>query len=569
MTPYRARTPINRQRLLLVACLLQAIIVSAVAAHADLGDRTLLLTVAAAAVLCMLVALRLLVAGRTLERARVKLADEHEQLERMFIESRSGIVLVDSRQRWIRVNPAVCDMLGYAEDELIGRNPIDFTHPDDVALTTRTFERLAGRDYDGRAIEKRYIARDGSVIWALVTFSATGDTTTREDFHVAQIQDITKRKQAEAAYATERGLLDAFLQNIPEQVYFKDLDSQFLRVSQLQATRLGFDTPDELIGKTDFDVFAAEHAREAFEDEQRMIRTGEPIIDLEERETVDADAPAGREPAWVLTTKLPLRNRDGEIIGTFGTSRDITLRKRAEAALSESEKRWRTLLSHLQEIVILVDADRRLVYATPSIERWLGHAPEELVGTDVTQNVHPEDEAAMAAAFAAAAPGRPATVTYRERHRDGSWHALESTLVCLRDDPVVQAVLIVARDVTDHLALEEERQRHELERRVSHRLEAVGQLAAGIAHEINTPLQFVGDSVTFLKEAVDELLILTGRYRELLWITDARLAVEQRRTIMHEAEEQADIEYLCGADSRGVRADPQTASTGCARSSRR
>jgi two-component system, NtrC family, sensor kinase len=543
MTPHRARAPINRQRLLLVACVLQAIMVSSVAAHGDPGDRALVLTVAAAAVLCMLVALRLLVSGRALERARVQLADEHEQLERMFTDSRIGIVLVDSRQRWIRVNPAVCAMLGYAEDELIGRHPIDFTHPDDLALTSRSFERLAARDYDGGAIEKRYVARDGSVIWALVTFSATRDPETREDFHVAQIQDITERKRAETAYAAERGLLDAFLQNIPEQVYFKDLESRFLRVSQLQATRLGFDTPDELIGKTDFDVFGAEHASEAFEDEQCMIRTGQPIIDLEECETVGGDAPPGREPAWVLTTKLPLRDRDGEIIGTFGMSRDITLRKRAEAALSASEKRWRTLLSHLQEIVILVDAERRLVYATPSIERWLGHAPEELVGTDVIQSLHPEDEAAMAAAFAAAAPGRPATVTHRVRHRDGSWHTLESTLVCLRDDPVVQAVLIVARDVTDHLSLEEERQRHELERRVSHRLEAVGQLAAGIAHEINTPLQFVGDSVTFLKEAVEELLILTGRYRELLWI-ETPLDVEQRRTIMHEAEEQADVEYL-------------------------
>ena len=71
-------------------------------------------------------------------------------------------------------------------------------------------------------------------------------------------------------------------------------------------------------------------------------------------------------------------------------------------------------------------------------------------------------------------------------------------------------MLIASTDISDGSALEQDRERLDLERRVSHRLEAVGQLAAGIAHEINTPLQFVGDSVTFLKEAVDELLILTG-----------------------------------------------------------
>jgi EAL domain-containing protein (putative c-di-GMP-specific phosphodiesterase class I) len=93
-------------------------------------------------------------------------------------------------------------------------------------------------------------------------------------------------------------------------------------------------------------------------------------------------------------------------------------------------------------------------------------------------------------------------------------------------------------------ALEEERKRLELDRRISHRLEAVGQLSAGIAHEINTPLQFVGDSVTFLHDAVDELLRLTWLYRETLY-GDAPIPVEERRRIMREAEERAEVDYLC------------------------
>ena len=91
--------------------------------------------------------------------------------------------------------------------------------------------------------------------------------------------------------------------------------------------------------------------------------------------------------------------------------------------------------------------------------------------------------------------------------------------------------------------LEQERERLELERRVSMRLEAVGQLAAGIAHEINTPLQFVGDSVTFLKEAVDELLTLTNLYRELLH-TEEAIDKEERKRRAVAAEEDADLEYL-------------------------
>jgi two-component system, NtrC family, sensor kinase len=226
----------------------------------------------------------------------------------------------------------------------------------------------------------------------------------------------------------------------------------------------------------------------------------------------------------------------------------ITANGPAERALRESEERWRTLLAHIREMVILVDADGLVTYTSPSVERWLGYAAEDLVGhkiAAVTAISHVDDAVALASALDRCEPATPVSLTHRLRATDGSWRWLESTMVCLREDPLVGGVLITSRDVTEWRALEHERERLDLDRRVSHRLEAVGQLAAGIAHEINTPLQFVGDSITFLKDAVEELLILAGRYRELLW-TDTPVNVEQRRAIMQEAEEQADVEYLRG-----------------------
>lgn len=111
-------------------------------------------------------------------------------------------------------------------------------------------------------------------------------------------------------------------------------------------------------------------------------------------------------------------------------------------------------------------------------------------------------------------------------------------------EPLVGGVMVADSDASHRAGLAHELERLELNRRVSHHLEAVGQLAAGIAHEINTPLQFVGDSVTFLKDAVDELVALTGLYRETLY-TDASIAVQERRRRMREAERRADVEYLC------------------------
>lgn len=133
-----------------------------------------------------------------------------------------------------------------------------------------------------------------------------------------------------AAY--DRELLQALLETVHDQVYFKDRNSRFLRASRSMARKDGLGDASALIGKTDFDRFTAEHAQPAFEMEQEIMRTGEPVLDVEEKE-VRAD---GRI-AWVSTSKFPLRDQAGEIVGTFGISRNITEQKLAEAERREME----------------------------------------------------------------------------------------------------------------------------------------------------------------------------------------------------------------------------------------
>jgi len=119
---------------------------------------------------------------------------------------------------------------------------------------------------------------------------------------------------------------------VPDHVYFKDLESRFLAVSTSQAQALRAAMPD-IIGRTDFDFFDEKHARRAFDDEQKIIRTGEPIIGKLEKETW----PDGRV-TWVLTSKMPLRDDQGQIIGTFGLSKDVTASKETELALERAQR---------------------------------------------------------------------------------------------------------------------------------------------------------------------------------------------------------------------------------------
>jgi sigma-B regulation protein RsbU (phosphoserine phosphatase) len=141
-------------------------------------------------------------------------------------------------------------------------------------------------------------------------------------------------------------LLENLMDNTSDAIYFKDLESRFIRVNLACAQKHGWESPTSNIGKTDFDIFAKEHAEQAFADEQKIIQSGEPLFGVEEKETW----PDG-SITWVSTTKMPMRDEDGVIIGTFGISRDITERKEAELRARRYADQIRLIKEEMEEEV--------------------------------------------------------------------------------------------------------------------------------------------------------------------------------------------------------------------------
>jgi PAS domain S-box-containing protein len=146
---------------------------------------------------------------------------------------------------------------------------------------------------------------------------------------VVVMRDFTERKAAQEALGRESALLRALMESVPDAIYFKDTESRFTRVNR-HAPYRGGNAPEEVVGKTDFDFFVEEHARAAYEDEQRVMRTGEPLVDKEECETYTDGS-----QTWLSTTKVPIFDESGRVTGLVGISRDITERKRAEEARLE------------------------------------------------------------------------------------------------------------------------------------------------------------------------------------------------------------------------------------------
>ena len=165
-----------------------------------------------------------------------------------------------------------------------------------------------------------------------------------------------ERERIQDDLKAEKMLLDGLMDAIPDDIYFKDAESRFLRINRAKAERSCLNDPDEAVGKTDHDFFGEEHAEQARADEQRVMDTDRPMVDREERLVW----PDGRI-SWVSATKVPLRSVDGNTIGTLGVSRDITQHHTVEEALHRERDRLRTLIDNLPDIVFIKDADFRLV----------------------------------------------------------------------------------------------------------------------------------------------------------------------------------------------------------------
>ena len=144
-------------------------------------------------------------------------------------------------------------------------------------------------------------------------------------------EEIAQHKKTEEALVRGQHLLTAIMDNVPDFIYFKDLEGRFIQVNRAFASIFGSCEPEQMVGKTDFDYLQPDAAKESFEDEQRIVKTGKAVIGKEEHEFW-----LNGNEWWVLTTKMPLRDHTGQIVGTFGVTRDITPRKRAEAALQKA-----------------------------------------------------------------------------------------------------------------------------------------------------------------------------------------------------------------------------------------
>lgn len=322
-----------------------------------------------------------------IRHAEDKLREEKENLNKLVVER--TFKLKESQKKYkalfdfaplpyhslnedglfLDVNPAWLRIMGYRRNEIIGKPYCDLLHPESKAHFNHRFPEFKECGYVQTLFKLRHkrghyldIALEGCI-------GTHPDGSFKQTYCV--FQDITEKKQAEEALLTEQYLLHTLMDNSPDIIYFKDLNSHFIRINKAHANLFGLTNPEEAIGMSDDDFFAHEHSQNAYADEQKIINTGRPIIGKEEKETW----PDGKI-TWVQTTKLPLQNKTGKITGTIGISRDITAR-------IEKDKQLKLLGRAIDQnptSIVITDKNGIIEYVNPKFVEVTGYSADEVIG---------------------------------------------------------------------------------------------------------------------------------------------------------------------------------------------
>lgn len=322
-----------------------------------------------------------------------------------------------------------------------------------------------------------------------------------------------QRRQSQLLLAREQALFSELLNNTPDRIYFKDRNSRFIRVNMGMAIAFGYKDPEELRGKSDFDIHPQERAQDAFNDEQKILQTGDPLVGKDETER-HADGTIH----WVNTLKMPLKNPRGQIIGTMGISRDITSEKQAELALEREKKLLSTILNVLPDNLFVNDAQGRYLMSNPAHIKEMGIADEaRIVGKtvfdffpqEIAQKLSEQDDKVRSDSkgiynFEEFRPKNPI-------HED-RW--LLTSKVPFKD-PVTNETLLVgiSRDITEQKQNQVKLEKAILELRKTQKelieaekLKIVGRLAAGVAHEVKNPLNIILMAAdTLCEEGIEEV----------------------------------------------------------------
>ncbi len=445
-----------------------------------------------------------------------QLLNEKKFIEALFNSLPGTAYAIDETGHYVRWNCNYNKIMGFTDEEMAAIHVLDPIHPEDREHVTSMMQdaNITGK---GSSL-LRAITKDGRTL----PFYCTGVKVDLDGkpLIVGIGMEMAERLAIEDSLRETSEILQRVLDAVPQYICWKDRKSTYMGCNQAFCDLHGLAGPQDIVGKTDWDLRSTREQVEFYlACDQRVMISDQPEYRILETGTDKAGC-----EVWFETTKIPLHRSNGSVIGILVSIDDITERRQAELALSQSEERYRLLAETAHEMIAIWNLDGRISYANRAALDATGYDTEEIKVLDSISLIPPEELQKWDEISAARSDGdwRNRTFTTQIITKGALRIPVEVSSIPIRQNGKITGVMNVARDISDRLQAERAR----LQMLQAQKLEAIGTLAGGIAHDFNNILfaiianaelmqdSFSGDSPD--AQCLEQILLASQRAKELV-----------------------------------------------------
>jgi PAS domain S-box-containing protein len=319
------------------------------------------------------------------KKAQAALENSERRFRALIEHSSDAIGMMDRDGTVVYESPASWNMLGYAPNELTGRQIYDFVHPDEKDEDMKIFSELLNHPGASIAGQFRFKHRTGSWRWLDVVATNLLHEPAVNAI-VLNYRDITERKLAQEELYRSQQMLRLVLDNIPQRVFWKDRNFKYLGCNKSFADDAGFQDPSEVVAKNDFELVWKEVAAIYRADDADIMENNTPKINYEEP-LPGSDG----KTLWLKTSKIPMHDQEGNVIGVLGTYEDVTDRKRAQEEILMQKTRFQQLFENLSLGIAMIDDQDKIVAINPAFSRIFQYDVEGLLGQRINEAIVPPE----------------------------------------------------------------------------------------------------------------------------------------------------------------------------------
>lgn len=429
-----------------------------------------------------------------LKEIESQLRQSENLFQTMALNLGVGIFKTDAKGYTTFVNPKYCEMTGLSADEAKGLGWLKNIHPDDKQKLNNNWSNTLLTKSE-RVEDYRFInPLTNKTVWVSGRVTPEFDNENNILGYIGYISDITEMVHNEQEISHKNLLINAVIQNIPDAVYMKDTQGRKLVANKADVENCGYDQLNDIIGKNDFELFPHDVAQKFWDDDQQVLKKGESIIDRLEKLVNNRG-----EIKWLYTSKIPLKDKEGKIIGMVGIGHDITRRKRDE----DERIKLSTVVDQTPLSIIITNPEGDIEYVNPTFSKVTGYSHDEVMGKNPRiLKSGKQDKEFYIKMWKTLTSGKIWSSEFQNRKKNGElyWEYVFITPIVNSSGELINYAA-VREDITEKRHLLDELVNAKQKAEESDRLKT--SFLANMSHEIRTPLNSILGFTGILEEADD------------------------------------------------------------------